>query len=149
MQPVTDGPDVQQGMSTRRALLLGGGLAAGAGLIVNAPVVLGVAVLPPCPFLTLTGFDCPFCGGTRATHALLTGDIATAFDYNILVPFLALTAVLAGGWWLLSRATPRVSFEGARSVAGSRTTWIVVAVALVMFWIARNLPAFAFLSSSG
>lgn len=149
MQPVTHEPDVRQGMSTRGRLLLGGGLAAIAGFVLNAPAVLGVAVLPPCPFLTLTGFDCPFCGGTRATHALLTGDVATAFDYNFVVPFLALAAVLAGGWWLLSRATPRVSFEGVGTVAGSRTVWIVVAVVLVVFWIARNLPAFAYLSSRG
>ena len=45
----------------------------------------------PCPFRELTGWECPFCGGTRLGSALLHGDVAAAFAYNPLV-FVSLVA---------------------------------------------------------
>ena len=33
----------------------------------------------PCPFLALTGWQCPLCGGTRMGSALLHGDLVSAF----------------------------------------------------------------------
>ncbi len=53
----------------------------------------------PCPFRTVTGWLCPFCGGTRAGAALLTGDLAGAWAAN---PLLLIAATLVGvrmlGW---------------------------------------------------
>src|SRR5688572_10819664 len=50
------------------------------------------ALLPGCPFLTLTGFTCPGCGTTRGLHQLLHGNLASAFQLNPLLilalPFL-------------------------------------------------------------
>ena len=43
----------------------------------------GLAV--PCIFRTLTGWQCPGCGITRACLSLLKGEIRTSFSYN---PFL-------------------------------------------------------------
>src|SRR5712691_1305389 len=47
---------------------------------------------PVCPFRALTGFACPGCGTARGLHALLHGDLATAFALNPLMvlslPFL-------------------------------------------------------------
>lgn len=40
----------------------------------------GVGVI--CPFLAVTGWDCPLCGGTRMGSALLHGDVAAAFAFN-------------------------------------------------------------------
>jgi len=40
---------------------------------------------PGCPLHTLTGLDCPTCGGLRAAHLLLHGEIRAAFLMN---PFL-------------------------------------------------------------
>ena len=40
---------------------------------------------PPCVFNLLTGMLCPGCGGTRALHALLHGDVAAAFAFNPLL----------------------------------------------------------------
>lgn len=136
-------------MSTGRALLIGGGAAAVGGLVLASPILLGVSVVPPCPFRSLTGFDCPFCGGTRATRELLTGDVAGAMDYNLLVPFLFLAAVGIGLWWLLSRWGDAVSFDAARVVATRKSLWISLGIALGAFWILRNLPAFAYLNSGG
>ncbi|MBI3118541.1 MAG: DUF2752 domain-containing protein [Candidatus Hydrogenedentes bacterium] len=43
----------------------------------------------PCFFHHLTGLYCPGCGGQRALHALLHGQVASALDYNVLaVPLL-------------------------------------------------------------
>lgn len=129
--------------------MIGGGAAAAAGLVLLSPALIGFSVVPPCPFRSLTGLDCPFCGGTRATRELLTGDVSGALDYNLLVPLMALVAVGLGLWWLVSRRTEAVSFDGARALATSKSVWIVVGVAVVAFWILRNLPAFSYLNSGG
>lgn len=133
----------------RRGLLVGGGLAVAAGALLTAPAVLGVNVIPPCPFRTLTGLDCPLCGGTRATRALLTGDVSASVDYNLLVPVMALVALVLGLWWLAARSSAAVSFDGVRAAVSAKTVWIGVAVVAAVFWLARNLPAFAYLNSGG
>ena len=43
-----------------------------------------------CPFKSLTGLDCPGCGGQRAVHALLHFRIKEAIAYN---PFLILVSI--------------------------------------------------------
>jgi hypothetical protein len=40
--------------------------------------------LPPCLLNKFTGLYCPGCGATRATHALLHGDIVAALSFNLL-----------------------------------------------------------------
>ena len=66
-------------------------------LVLGASVLLAVAAVvylfdpvttwfyPPCVFNLLTGLLCPGCGGTRALHALLHGDVAGAFAFNPLL----------------------------------------------------------------
>ena len=36
------------------------------------------ATLPPCPFLTITGHPCPFCGGTRSFAYMWQGRVGSA-----------------------------------------------------------------------
>lgn len=43
---------------------------------------------PRCVVKQLTGYDCPGCGSQRAIHALLHGDIVTAWRYNALMLLL-------------------------------------------------------------
>jgi hypothetical protein len=91
---------------------------------------------PVCPFLAVTGMYCPFCGGLRAVHALMHGDVTTAFGMNPLVMVGLLILVLA--WWRWAR----------RSVQGIRVNprvaawpaWVTLAV-IAAFWAARNVPA--------
>jgi hypothetical protein len=94
------------------------------------------AFYPRCAFYTVTGLQCPGCGGLRCIHHLLHGRLATAFHFNALILLLTPLAVLGGGAYLLCRITgralPRV-FEG--------TGWIwVLVVVTVAFGLFRNLP---------
>jgi hypothetical protein len=51
-------------------------------------------VFPTCPFLAVTGLQCPGCGGTRAMYSLLHGDVVGAVRMNPLV--LVLYPVVLG-----------------------------------------------------
>jgi hypothetical protein len=44
--------------------------------------------LPACPFLTITGHPCPFCGGTRSFAYLWDGDLTRAVLLYPLGPLL-------------------------------------------------------------
>ena len=56
---------------------------------------------PRCPFLMLTGWQCPGCGSQRAIHSLLHLDIVAAWRYNALlvlsIPYLLLLVVAEWG----------------------------------------------------
>lgn len=62
--------------------------------------------MPKCPFKLITGLQCPGCGGQRAAHALLQGDIVGALRYNWFLiyaaPYLLLLIIerffLQGEW---------------------------------------------------
>lgn len=57
---------------------------------------------PLCPTKALTGLDCPGCGGLRATHALVTGDLVGALDHNAFVVLVVIPlAVVAWVAWLV------------------------------------------------
>jgi hypothetical protein len=96
---------------------------------------------PPCLFHKLTGLNCPGCGATRAVHAMLHLDFATAVrDNALLVCALPLLAWMAGRWaWRLWRG------QGTRLVFPAGWLWIFLGVT-VLFGVVRNLPAFAWLS---
>ena len=62
-------------------------------IVIGGFAVAGLAVLyafdpatsrfyPPCAFHSLTGLQCPGCGGTRALHQLLHGNVRAAFQLN-------------------------------------------------------------------
>ncbi|WP_042383716.1 DUF2752 domain-containing protein [Streptacidiphilus melanogenes] len=95
-----------------------------------------------CPFLALTGWWCPGCGGLRAVHALTRGDLGAALHDNVLV--VALCGFTAGFWglWALRalRGRPRPALRLGRP-------WLLAAAVLVLaFTLVRNLPTGAFLA---
>lgn len=118
--------------------------AALAALVVVAGLVLlqqrgpsGIPWFPGCLFHRLTGLDCPGCGMTRATHAVLHGRLAEAFRFNplgmILVPaLLAWLGIRLPGWLRGEPARP-----GGAAI--SRAAWCVLA-AILVFWVLRNIP---------
>ncbi|MCH9816055.1 MAG: DUF2752 domain-containing protein [Actinomycetia bacterium] len=105
--------------------------------------------IPACPLLSLTGLDCPLCGGSRAIHELTRGDVAQAIDHNLLVVVgapIVLLAVLAWLWRsLVNPVTPTQAWLTPR-----RTNLLVLGfVALLLaFAVIRNLPNFSVLGST-
>jgi hypothetical protein len=96
----------------------------------------------PCPFRTITGLDCPLCGATRATFALLRGDVLTALNFNALYVTALPVVLVIAGFWLVRGARPRW-------LEDPRVMWGLLAVALA-FAVVRNLPIspFAVLGSN-
>jgi hypothetical protein len=89
---------------------------------------------PQCPLKALTGIDCPGCGGLRATHSLLHGDIAGAFDHNaiaaIFVPVMAYLIVR----WVFQQfdiTLPRIRLP--------RWSGIAIPMVILVFAVVRNI----------
>lgn len=125
-------PD-QRGHQHRRYLAAGTGLLLGGALGYIAlvdPHHVG-SLYPQCPFKTLTGWDCPFCGGLRMTHDLLHGDLAASVNDNI---FLLIGLPLLAAWLLIRRR------QGRRSVPVAALSAIVVAA--IGWTVLRNLSGF-------
>lgn len=97
------------------------------------------ALYPVCLFKKTTGYDCPGCGGLRAVHHLLRGDLWGAFQLNamavIALPLLVLWAACA--WWKSSQNKP-----GGKA-SGFVWIWLIIA-AFVIFGVVRNLPIWPF-----
>jgi len=91
---------------------------------------------PVCPFLALTGWYCPGCGGLRMTYELAHGRLAEAFSKNALVFLLLPVAGYLWGLWTVA------SWRGApvRTGLGSRVAILALAGAILVFWVLRNLP---------
>jgi hypothetical protein len=89
-----------------------------------------------CPWLHLTGFACPGCGGLRAVHDLTHGDLAGALSSNLLV--VALLLPLAVVAWL---AWTRGRWRGRRFALPplSRPVAWFLLVLILAFGLVRNL----------
>ena len=125
-----------------RALTYVAGLVAGGVALSAVYSATGLGV--PCPFLTLTGWDCPLCGGTRMGAALLHGDVAAAYGYNP-VALVALTVVGAlGALWLVEAAGGPAVRPPARWSAAARRIgslrWLAAGLVLAVGWtLVRHL----------
>lgn len=109
-------------------LALGGTLAL---LYFFAPAEHGF--YPQCIIRSLTGLSCPGCGGLRATHQLLHGNLAGAFSLN---PLLILSL-------------PALGFFAVRKLQGTSSQqifpkiWIkIMIVAALVFTVVRNVEMF-------
>ena len=90
---------------------------------------------PLCVFHRITGLQCPGCGGLRAAHHLLRGELWMAFRFNPL----AVLALPVAGWFGVRRWRNGVSAKRFSERAAAR--WALGLFAVVMlFWILRNLP---------
>lgn len=91
---------------------------------------------PQCMFYKLTGWQCPGCGGQRAFHYLLNGDIAESFRMNPLlwigIPYILLASVLQSPWMEKRCVRLREWLTGYHAC-------IIWLFAIVAFWILRNV----------
>jgi len=128
--------------NVRFGLAVLGATALGAGVLHLRPPVEGAYLL--CPWLALTGTDCPFCGGLRAVSALTEGDLSAAADYNLLVVLgLPLVVALAAAAVLLgTRAAPVL-----RAVFAPRAVWSVFGIVMAWF-VLRLLPVAGWLTTA-
>ena len=89
---------------------------------------------PRCSFLSLTGYKCPGCGGQRAVHALLNGDVAGAFRFNALlmiaVPWMGLCLFAESRRTRNPRLYARLNPE--------LLMWLFLALTL-SWWLLRNI----------
>lgn len=108
------------------------------GAVVAA--VLASDVLPStCIIHFVTGWDCPFCGGSRALAALMEGDISSALGFNAfaVLAFIPLVTAMLGllGLWetgIVHRLWPS---------GKSGTVCAALLAASVLAWsVTRNLP---------
>lgn len=95
----------------------------------------GQFFFPRCTFLQVTGLQCPGCGGLRATHALLHGDVASAWRLNALW----VAALPLGAWSAASLALERWTGRQVPHPLGWRRAWIAIVVAILGFGVLRNL----------
>jgi hypothetical protein len=96
------------------------------------------ATLPPCPFYTLTGHPCPFCGGTRSFAYMWEGDISDAVRLYPLGPaifagMLVSAAGLAAGVVTGRTWTPRLSETQWKAVGIGAVSAILISWALKVF----------------
>lgn len=91
---------------------------------------------PHCIFHQVTGYLCPGCGGLRAVHQLLHGNVASAWHFNAL---LVGSLPLLGFW--LALTLWRRHFQG--QVLGQfRLAWLWSGLgAILLFGILRNLSS--------
>jgi hypothetical protein len=131
--------------AARRLVAPGGVLALAAAVVGLVAVVDPNAdgTYPTCPFLAMTGRQCPGCGALRTLHALAHGHFGEALALNVFV--VAMLPVLAFFWlrWTAARSRGRP----ARTRAGDpRLIWALFA-GIMAFWVVRNLPFGAFLAA--
>ena len=96
---------------------------------------------PICLFHSLTGWNCPGCGATRAAYQLLHGHLLRALHDNALF-ILTLAALAAQGAWFV---TQKIRNRPVAFRVPPRVLWAFLVIALA-FTVLRNLPAFAWLS---
>lgn len=131
------GADMSPAGRRRDHLLTGAATAAAClpGALVVLNVLSGSAAGPDlCLLHRTTGMWCPLCGGTRATGALLHGNLAEAVGYNPFALGLEVLAVLLVLRWLVTRRTGSV-----RPLVSAHEAAVVLVIAVV-FAVVRNLP---------
>ena len=110
-------------------------------MLALAALLLAVR-LPLCPFANLLGIPCPGCGMTRATLALLSGEVSTALAFQPLIGLVLPLAALLGagtcvGYLKTGVAVPPWNISHPRFARGIEWAAGGVAVGLVGVWLAR------------
>lgn len=126
-------------MKPWRALIAAVGLllVAAAAWILRERGPGGLPFWPGCLLRKATGIECPGCGMTRASYAMLHGRLGEAFALNpvgmVLLPLALIGLSLEVAGWVRGRPLALRLRPGRY---GSR----IILAAVVIFAIGRNLP---------
>jgi hypothetical protein len=104
------------------------------GLLRFTPVHL------PCGMLILTGWQCPFCGGTRMADSLLHFDVVGAWHHNSAL--LIVGALFVARWlgWCVELLLLKRTIPAYWTPAAVRRLWWVWALVGGIAWVLiRNL----------
>lgn len=91
-----------------------------------------------CPFMTLSGMPCPFCGLTHAVFYLFHGQWTKALESNPLVVFSPLVSVYLVIAYDLVCNKSLVSHIVAKAIA-CRWTKFVLVILLIAVWCYKLL----------
>ena len=95
---------------------------------------------PPCLFFALTGLHCPGCGTLRGLHQLLHGNLLVAFGYN---PYSMLALPVIGYAFLVTLLSTTWGKRLPTVFVHPALIWGLL-VAVVAFWVLRNVPVYPF-----
>jgi len=121
------------GARLRNLVLLGGLVAWMAYTRFYWPAQAIHATLPPCPFLTLTGHPCPFCGGTRSFAYMWQGNLPRAAALYPLGPLLFVATLVAIPLLVAAVVTNR-TLQWRLSLPLRRWLWLAGCLPLVVSW---------------
>ena len=97
---------------------------------------LGPGWMPKCIFRSATGLECPGCGMTRGTYALLNGRIVEAFAFNpvgmVLLPLALVALGIEVLGWVRGKPMPFRLNPG-------RWGATVIAVVVIGWFVWRNV----------
>lgn len=86
-----------------------------------------------CPFKNMTGLPCPLCGGTRAAHALLHGELGRAIYLNPLA-LPAIAFCVMAGLVLAYEAVRGVPLANWPAVFHRLGSLMPLGLAILMIW---------------
>jgi len=137
------GPDHELARSRRPAWLAPAAVGVGVGLASLYTAWqdpnTSSGLFPQCPLREVTGFDCPGCGGLRAAHSLLHGDLLGAFDHNVVVTLLLPVLFVVWLRWMLGSLGVQVP----RVPTIPKPAWVAFAAAVIAFAVVRNVEGVA------
>jgi Protein of unknown function (DUF2752) len=111
-------------------------LLAVAALLKPSPYLMGTHQqlgLPPCSFLVLFGIPCPTCGMTTAWAYLMHGDLISAFRANCGGVLLAVLAMAAAPWSMISAALGRWFIWRPNGNVIGCASGVIIAITLVQW----------------
>ena len=124
---------------TRFKLLIGAAIS----LVLVAVVFLfytfdpgNMPLFPKCPFLLVTGYECPGCGSQRAVHDLLHLDVKGAFSQNALILFL-IPYILLGIY--LGFFNGKHRFPRLEKLFFGKWAAIIVVSGIIIYGVLRNV----------
>lgn len=109
--------------------------------VAGAQFALVLAGLPgwPCPLKAATGVPCPGCGLSRATAALLRGDLYTSLATHAYAPLILLALLLTGLTLVLPKNSRLALISRVESIERRTGVVAIALVGLMAYWLVRLL----------